>query len=75
MKVNVQLRFGTIPKAPFYGLDSTINKPIICIFTLHLTANRGGKDLLPVWHSVWPGSLQPHPCPHALPTGPLQEAA
>lgn len=46
------------------------------MFVINQTkAKKGGKDLLPVWHLVWPGSLQPQHHPHALPTGSLQEAA
>jgi len=48
---------------------------LIMCFVINQTAKSRGEDLLPVWRSVRPGSLQPQPCPLALPTGSLQEAA
>ena len=45
------------------------------LFFINQTAKSGGEDLLPVWRSVRPGSLQPQHRPHAFPTGSLQEAA
>lgn len=52
----------------------TCTKSSQCL-SINRTAQSGGEDVLPVWRSVWPGSLQPQHRPHALPTGPLQEAA
>lgn len=57
-----------------FKMDFSVSQFFFFLFT-DQTAKSRGEDLLPVWRSVWPGSLQPQHYPPALPTSSVQEAA